>query len=366
MDKAARTVLWVLVVAICIGFVSMMIGVPAAGARPGPAPTPTVPAIKVFPTSSPSPSPSPTASPKPSPRDDGEETTKTNRKPREQRRQRPRTATERGGAQRHLGTRDRGRKRAAKKHRRFDIPAFQPRGHFSTARLDGAALRLMALGWAPDEVRRRIYSPFIIGGPAEWSDTWGAPRFGPGKRVRRHEGQDVFCDAGAPVLATSDGVVEFGTDELGGRIARLHVSGGAYWYYAHLSDWNRDEFESGDRVRAGDEIGYCGSTGNAVGTSPHVHFGWYGALGVTAGNPQEALLGWLGEAERTVDRLLSVASKHSVEGKSNRMTRRRFGEDLVPDPAANLTDGALTRAAGEAFLQRLLGLAAPADSSGYL
>ena len=365
MDKAARTVLWVLVVAICIGFVSMMIGAPAAGARPGPAPTPTVPAIKVFPTSSPSPSSSPTASPKPSPRDDDEET-KPAEKRREQRRDRPRAATERRATQRRLGASDGGRKRAAKKKGRFDVPAFQPRGHFSTARLDGAALRLMALGWAPDKVRRRVYSPFIIGGSAEWSDTWGAPRFGPGKRVRRHEGQDVFCDAGAPVLATSDGVVEFGTDDLGGRIARLHVAGGAYWYYAHLSDWNREELESGDRVSAGDEIGSCGATGNAVGTSPHVHFGWYGARGVTAGNPQEALLGWLDRAERKVVRLLSAASKGSVDGKSTRTTRRRFGEDLVPDPAARFTDGALTRVAGEAFLQQRLGLAAPAGSSGYM
>jgi hypothetical protein len=50
--------------------------------------------------------------------------------------------------------------------------------------------------------------------------------------VRQHEGQDVFCDYGAPVLASEVGIVEFGTDVLGGRVARLFRPDGSHWYYA--------------------------------------------------------------------------------------------------------------------------------------
>ena len=85
-------------------------------------------------------------------------------------------------------------------------------GPFTSYRLVQIAGRLRALGWSEDRVRRQVYSPFIVAGRAAWVDTWGAPRYGPGSIVRSHEGQDVFCDDGTPVLASEEGIVEFGID----------------------------------------------------------------------------------------------------------------------------------------------------------
>ena len=41
-------------------------------------------------------------------------------------------------------------------------------------------------------------------------------------------------------------------------------------YYAHLRDFGA--FETGDRVMAGDIIGYVGDTGNAGAGNYHLHF----------------------------------------------------------------------------------------------
>jgi peptidase M23-like protein len=178
-------------------------------------------------------------------------------------------------------------------------------GRFSTERLVAAAEVLRTAGWSEDSIRRRVYAPFIVAGPASWSDSWGAPRFGPGPTIRTHEGQDVLCEYGAEVLAPEDGIVDYGTGLLGGRVARLHRPGGGYWFYAHLSGWNIDAFPSGSPVRAGDVIGYCGVTGNA--TTPHVHFGHYDADG-DAIDPMASLVSWLRQAELDLVDLLGSSS----------------------------------------------------------
>lgn len=170
-----------------------------------------------------------------------------------------------------------------------------PSGAYSTDLLVAVAERLRREGWSEERIVAEVYPPFIVAGQAAWSDTWGAPRYGPGRVVRTHEGQDVFCEEGTPVLAPEDGVVEFGTEPLGGRVARLHRAGGGYFYLAHLSDWNGD-IRSGASVRTGDVIGYCGNTGNAERTAPHVHFGWYEERGV-ARDPMGMLVRWLRQAE---------------------------------------------------------------------
>jgi len=170
---------------------------------------------------------------------------------------------------------------------------------------------------------RRVYAPFIIGGPANWSNSWGALRHDPDGTVRRHLGQDVSCETGDPVLAAEKGTVEFSSDRLGGLTARLNRRDGGYLYYAHLDSWNTEDFTSGDEVAPGDVIGFCGNTGNASGSSPHVHFGYYAG---TAQDPMGFLLDWLHRAERRAERAFGGSGLNADAS----ILARRFGDELVP------------------------------------
>lgn len=101
-----------------------------------------------------------------------------------------------------------------------------------------------------------------IAGPSTFEDSWGWARSG----GRRHEGVDLIADRGTSIVAVRDGYAEFKTSGLGGRAIWLTADDGDTFYYAHLDSWEGDSRE----VRAGDVIGYVGSSGNARG--PHLHF----------------------------------------------------------------------------------------------
>ncbi|NLG63534.1 MAG: M23 family metallopeptidase, partial [Candidatus Cloacimonetes bacterium] len=83
---------------------------------------------------------------------------------------------------------------------------------------------------------------------------------------------------------------------IGGKVIWMRPDGeDVELYYAHL---DRQDVRPGERVRAGDQIGLVGNTGNARGTSPHLHFGVYRNGGRVAINPEP----WL---ERTSPVLVS-------------------------------------------------------------
>ncbi len=103
--------------------------------------------------------------------------------------------------------------------------------------------------------------------------TFGAPRSG----GRLHKGADLFAPRGTHVLSATRGVVwKVGLDDLGGRVVLVFGEGPALYYYAHLDGW-APELRAGQEVSAGDLLGYVGTTGNARGTPPHLHFGVYRA-----------------------------------------------------------------------------------------
>ena len=103
------------------------------------------------------------------------------------------------------------------------------------------------------------------------ADTWGAAR-GVG---RKHEGQDIFAPRGTPILSATNGLVyKVGENNLGGQTVSVIGSGGRVYYYAHLDRYAKG-IEVGDRVTTRTVLGYVGTTGNAQGTPPHLHFGVY-------------------------------------------------------------------------------------------
>jgi len=106
------------------------------------------------------------------------------------------------------------------------------------------------------------------------ANTWHAPR-----GERQHEGQDIFASRGTPILsATSGYVVKIGEDNLGGHTVSVIGDGGRKYYYAHLDSY-APNLEVGDYVTRTTVLGYVGSTGNADGTPPHLHFGVYTTTG---------------------------------------------------------------------------------------
>ncbi|HEY7766732.1 M23 family metallopeptidase [Longimicrobium sp.] len=102
----------------------------------------------------------------------------------------------------------------------------------------------------------------------ELKDTYGAARSG----GRLHKGVDIFAKQGTPVVAAAEGViVKRDSNAVGGiSIYQRGSDARTIYYYAHLHGY-RPGLKEGDLVRAGDVIGYVGSTGNVTG-SPHLHF----------------------------------------------------------------------------------------------
>lgn len=118
---------------------------------------------------------------------------------------------------------------------------------------------------------RKLAMPLAEVETSQVANTWHAPRGG----NRLHEGQDIFAPQGTPIYsATSGYVFNVGENRLGGQTVSVAGAGGRVYYYAHLDCYARNLHE-GDYVTTRTILGYVGTTGNAVGTPPHLHFGVY-------------------------------------------------------------------------------------------
>ena len=89
----------------------------------------------------------------------------------------------------------------------------------------------------------------------------------------RHEAIDILAARGTPVRAVDAGLVgKLFTSVRGGLTVYHYDPTGTYcYYYAHL-DRYADGLREGQKLRAGDLVGYVGTTGNAPKDTPHLHF----------------------------------------------------------------------------------------------
>jgi murein DD-endopeptidase MepM/ murein hydrolase activator NlpD len=89
-----------------------------------------------------------------------------------------------------------------------------------------------------------------------------------GRGHRKHEGQDLAGDYGAPILASADGTVTFAGWSNGyGRLIKIQHAFGIETRYGHLS---QIRVEVGQKVSRGDRIGDMGNSGRSTGT--HLHY----------------------------------------------------------------------------------------------
>ena len=91
-------------------------------------------------------------------------------------------------------------------------------------------------------------------------------------RYRKHLAIDIGAPRGTPVIATADGeIVRLRRERRGGiSIYQKDESGKYLFFYCHLSKYARG-LAIGQKVAAGDVIGYVGATGHVIG-GPHLHF----------------------------------------------------------------------------------------------
>ena len=111
---------------------------------------------------------------------------------------------------------------------------------------------------------------FPVYGPSSFGDSFKAPRGDVSGGW--HHGDDIFAPLGAPVLACASGVVfSVGWNPIGGNRLWVRDGQGNLFYYAHLSAYTPLAV-NGNKVKAGDVLGFVGNTGDARGTPYHLHF----------------------------------------------------------------------------------------------
>ena len=150
----------------------------------------------------------------------------------------------------------------------ISITAFQQsRGLNASGALDAPTAAALGLIPSLEQLGLPQMRVFPMQGRCSFVDSWGESRSG----GRSHEGTDIIGARGLAVYAVMDGVVTrtYSGLALGGNAIRLTIADGTYFYFAHLDSF-APGIANGTAVRAGQIIGYNGSTGNAG--SPHLHF----------------------------------------------------------------------------------------------
>ncbi|RXK62676.1 M23 family metallopeptidase [Lacibacter luteus] len=95
-----------------------------------------------------------------------------------------------------------------------------------------------------------------------WAYPWGTSI--------THKGVDIFAKEGTEIVSSTSGIVLYtGTIEKGGNIVLILGPKWRLHYYAHLKEIKTSSFAF---VSSTKTIGTVGTTGNAAGKAPHLHY----------------------------------------------------------------------------------------------
>lgn len=153
-----------------------------------------------------------------------------------------------------------------------------------------------------------VIGRFPVAGLSWWQDDWHAYRCCP--YPHPHQGLDMFAETGTPLVAAADGTVtQVVSNSISGLGLEIQDAAGVQYYYAHLTSF-APGMVVGKQIRESEIVGYVGATGNAVGTSPHLHFEYQPGGVPQAPMPQVEV--WLKEAEDRAFLLLEQSFPYAI------------------------------------------------------
>ena len=121
-------------------------------------------------------------------------------------------------------------------------------------------------GWTGGTSIPGVLQVCPVAPPHAYGDDFGAPRYAGG--YHPHAGNDIVAPRGTPIYAPFDGNAADNSNGLGGISVNVTASSGIGWVYnAHMNTITKLGF-----VKAGEQIGTVGNTGDAQGGITHDHF----------------------------------------------------------------------------------------------
>ena len=159
-----------------------------------------------------------------------------------------------------------------------------PRSHRTTARTLVTLLVAGVFAGTAQAASVPALTAFPVVGNVHFIDDFGAPRPG-----GTHKGNDIMSIRHQPAVAFEAGRVEkwaHPNEAVPSCMLVLHGASGMEYWYIHLNNdlgsTNDNDggcrkayapgLRSGQRVRAGQLVGYMGDSGDANGIQPHLHF----------------------------------------------------------------------------------------------
>lgn len=167
------------------------------------------------------------------------------------------------------------------------VPFDEPSLNATVEATGGVDIKIASSDEIPENVSlnsytlsKKMINPVING---KTTSEFGARIHPISNELTFHAGIDIAADLGTPIYAAFDGKVTVADyDKWNGNYMKIKHENGLMTVYCHCESLN---VKKGENIRAGEIIGYVGSTGSSTG--PHLHFEL--RIGNVSFDPQIAL-----------------------------------------------------------------------------